>query len=345
MSRKLSDFHRNAIIVLKNSGKSWQEIQLELSIKYQKVVTKRGMQYVWKKYLETGSIVDKNRKGRPTAVSPRGQRTIKRMCTANRYLPVSSIAVTYNSYTSENVSHSTVQRILKRYGLRSYKAVKKPFLNLSQRRKRVTWANTFSTWNIKKWGAVVFSDECVIQSLPSTRTLRVRRTSAERNKPALFQPVMRHGPKIHVWGCFSSNGVGILKRISGTMNAEQYQRNILKDINIIGECLVFPEQKFVFQHDLAPPHRAQGTQDILQMKNVDVLPWPGNSPDLNPIENLWSILKSKVKGMNYNSSDDLWKLFYNEWYQISPKVCRSLIASMPKRLELVKKCKGHPTKY
>ena len=48
MGRRLSEFHRNTIIALKKSGKSWKEIALELSNKYQNVVMKQGIQYLWK---------------------------------------------------------------------------------------------------------------------------------------------------------------------------------------------------------------------------------------------------------------------------------------------------------
>ena len=147
MERKLSQFHRICIITLKNSGKSWQEISQELLNKYKKAVTKRGMQYLLKKYLETGCILDKKRTGRPPIVSPQSKRSIKRICTRNHLLSVASIASAYNSYTYCNVSNSTVQRILQKYGLRSYTAIKKSYLNLNQRSRRVEWANTFSTWD------------------------------------------------------------------------------------------------------------------------------------------------------------------------------------------------------
>jgi len=160
------------------------------------------------------------------------------------------------------------------------------------------------------WAVVVFSDVCVIQSLLSTRRLTIRRTSAERAHSALILPVMRHRLQIYVWGCFFSNGIGLIKRI----NVDQYQKNILKDITIIGKCLVFPQRKFVFQHDCSPPHRAKSTQAFLKQKNVEVLPYPGNSPDLNPIENLWNILKNKIKSINYNFAEELWKLCQDEWY-------------------------------
>jgi len=72
---------------------------------------------------------------------------------------------------------------------------------------------------------------------------------------------MRHGPKIHILGrCFTNNKVGLIIR------------------NIVGKYLVFPKAAFMFQHDLAPPHKAETTQSFLKNKNIDVLSWITNSP-------------------------------------------------------------------
>ena len=54
-----------------------------------------------------------------------------------------------NSYTYCNVSKSTVQIILRKYGLRSYTAIKKPYLNLNQRHRRVEWAKNILKDKIK----------------------------------------------------------------------------------------------------------------------------------------------------------------------------------------------------
>ena len=113
MSRNLTELQRNVIVILRNNGKSWTEIAREMREKYSKTVTKRGMQYLWKKYLKTGSVWDKMRKGRPTIVSPQASRAITRICKANRLLSVHNITHTYNTSAVQNVSFSTVQKILK----------------------------------------------------------------------------------------------------------------------------------------------------------------------------------------------------------------------------------------
>ena len=61
MYRNVSEFQQNLIVILRNCAKSWTEIAQKLRAKYNKMMTKWGMQYLWKKYLETNSVIDKMR--------------------------------------------------------------------------------------------------------------------------------------------------------------------------------------------------------------------------------------------------------------------------------------------
>jgi len=65
---------------------------------------------------------------------------------------------------------------------------------------------------------------------------------------------------------------------------------------------------FFFQHDNASPHTAQITTEILEDEEVDVITWPALSPDLNPAENLWSLIARNVytAGVQYENEDMLW---------------------------------------
>ena len=61
-------------------------------------------------------------------------------------------------------------------------------------------------------------------------------------------------------------------------------------------------------------------------QNIDILgPWPGNSPDVNPIENLWSILKRRMDKQKPTNSDKLQALTMQEWAAISQDVAQNLI--------------------
>ena len=87
-------------------------------------------------------------------------------------------------------------------------------------------------------------------------------------------------------------------------------------------------------------------EEFSSEKNIDFLDWPGNSPDLNPIENLWHVMKNKVADQHPTSIESLTTAIKIVWTQeISPEYCFKLIDSMPRRIAAVIKSRGGPTKY
>ncbi len=93
-------------------------------------------------------------------------------------------------------------------------------------------------------------------------------------------------------GAMSSAGVGPLCFMKTNVTAPVYQ-DILKHFMLPSADQLFKEADFIFQQDLAPAHTAKSTKSWLNDHGVGVLDWPANSPDLNPIENLWGIVKMK----------------------------------------------------
>ena len=96
---------------------------------------------------------------------------------------------------------------------------------------------------------------------------------------------------------------------------------------------------FVFMQDGAPAHTAKLTQEWLENNFPQFWrkgEWPGNSPDLNPIENLWSILKARLDEMGQVSTVEL--LIENlklAWQSIEPSILLNLVEGMPNRMKLV----------
>ena len=100
-----------------------------------------------------------------------------------------------------------------------------------------------------------------------------------------------------------------------------------------------------FQHDNDPKHTAKITSQFLSSKKVSVLPWPSMSPDLNPIEHLWGVLKRRVEEKKPRNIQKLKQEIEEEWKSIQPATSAALVESMPRRLEAVISNKGSNTKY
>ncbi len=78
---------------------------------------------------------------------------------------------------------------------------------------------------------------------------------------------------------------------------------------------------------------------------VGVLDWPANSPDPYPMENLWGIVKRKIRNKRPKNTAELKATVKETWASIPPQQCQKLITSMPRRIEAVTKANGAPTKY
>ncbi len=108
---------------------------------------------------------------------------------------------------------------------------------------------------------------------------------------------------------------------------------------------LYGDADFIFQQDLAPAHSAKATSTWFKDHGIPVLNWPANSPDLNPIENLWGIVRRKMRYARPNNAEELKATIRATWALITPEQCHRLINSMPRRIAAVIQAKGAPTKY
>ena len=110
--------------------------------------------------------------------------------------------------------------------------------------------------------------------------------------------------------------------------------------------LPFLEYDEIFVQYGAPCHRSQSTLHYLENKGVCYMTdWPAQSPDLNIIENFWSIVKNDVSKQTPTSKLDLWTLVEDAWNKIENNVVYDLYDSIPRRIHAVLKNKGLNTKY
>ncbi len=126
---------------------------------------------------------------------------------------------------------------------------------------------------------------------------------------------------VMIWGAMSSAGVGPLCFLKTNVTAPVYQE-ILEHLMLPSADQLFKDADFIFQQDLAPAHTAKSW---LNDHGVGVLDWPANSPDLNPIENLWGIVKRKMRNKRPKNADELKATVKETWASIPPQQCHKLI--------------------
>lgn len=94
-----------------------------------------------------------------------------------------------------------------------------------------------------------------------------------------------------------------------------------------------------------PDGRFVRTPGWFLLNCVRTMKWPSYSPDINPIENLWSIVKSKLRGKRFQNKEELWTAIQNAWNDIPIETCISLIDSLPNRINSIILARGGHTKY
>ena len=148
------------------------------------------------------------------------------------------------------------------------------------------------------------------------------------------------------WGCFSYYGVGGLLPVEGMMNSDKYI-DVLQKRVVPEMAKVFSDGSDIFQQDLAPCHTSRKVTKFFADNQIKVREWPGNSPDLNPIENLWAIIKQRLRGKDCTTMQKLIEAIFQLWYR-DPQIiqnCKYLVDSMPERVKQLLKSRGGHIRY
>lgn len=144
-----------------------------------------------------------------------------------------------------------------------------------------------------------------------------------------------------IWGSMAANGVGCITQVNGIMKKEDYIHILENNLKASARKLNLG-RRFVFQQDNDPKHTAKIVREWFQTNKIDVMGWPAQSPDLNPIENLWSHLDARVRERPAppKNVSELVAFLKQEWELIGSDYTTKLVNSMPRRIAEVIRAKG-----
>ena len=156
------------------------------------------------------------------------------------------------------------------------------------------------------------------------------------------------GGSIMIWGCFCYNKLGPCIVVDARMNSTIYIHDILKPFyRDFYTCIAKKIPNLVLMQDNAPCHMSTQTRKWIYLKKINLLNWPAQSPDMNPIESLWDILEHRINIRKNlpKKVRELKEVLLEEWNQLPIQTLNKLVEGMPKRLNSLKLAKGLQTKY
>ena len=324
----------NNVVSLLDRGLSARKIATELGV---------GRTTVDRVRAKSRPDIQKSLGGRPTKLNSTDKRRLVRMITSGKVDSATQVTQELRDISNVDVSTETVRRALKESGLKAVTKKKKPCLLPRHIRQRLDFARKYQHWTVEDWKRVVWSDETKINRLGSDGREWVWKTpGGVMTEQHIKGTVKFGGGSLMMWGCMTALGVGYACRIDGRMDAELY-KNILGDEFLQSlEYYGMDVNKIIFQQDNDPKHTSHTAQKWFENNGVEVLDWPAQSPDLNPIEHLWQHLKRQLA--KYENSPvsiyELWERVETEWNNIPPQICLDLIATMPRCVDAVLKAKG-----
>ena len=192
----------------------------------------------------------------------------------------------YGILTRKICSTFMVQRIIIFYQLCARIAIEKPYLTARNRFARKVWAKKHALLPKIFRQKVLFSDETTLELQPNKRVLVRRLPNTGMEKKNLSETRKFGGKKLMLWGFIAHDGRKCLQKVCGTINSIKYlqilQESLLPEM-FLGEKL---------QQDNAPAHNSILSKTWFSENGLEILEnWPPNAPDINIIENVWSLLK------------------------------------------------------
>ena len=251
-------------------------------------------------------------------------------------------------HVTTEISTRTARRRAHELGFNNRVACKKPFLKEHHQRLWLQFARAHKNWTVEDWKKVLWTDESSFEIGKFSRQVVFWRKKEEKYKKKCLVPTFKSGQtSTMVWGAFFGHTRAPLAVVPP---GQQSAKNLIDNI-YDKELIPFleeadPDHKLTLMEDNAPVHTAQLSREYLSDYDIKKMDWLAQSLDLNPIENVWKVLKSNVQELYQpRSVKEMHEALNQAWADFPDEILNHLIDSMPRRMEAVIEAKGGPTRW
>jgi hypothetical protein len=189
------------------------------------------------------------------------------------------------------------------------------------------------------WSKVMACDETLIR-IHTTHKYTWQRPGERKVIRTVKYPL-----KIHVWGCLCRKGFGRVFRFKNKLNSEFLCHQVYRNALLPSTRQHFGRSQWFLLEDNDPKHRSHYSHTWKSDHHIVSLSWPSLSPDMNPIENLWPLLKVKVAQRRPKTLEDLVNVIESEWNELPSELAYNLMNSMENRVQALIDSSGDYTLY
>lgn len=241
------------------------------------------------------------------------------------------------------ISNGTIKNRLHEKGYYGYIKRKVPMISKKNELKRKAYAKKYQNHPNSFWSNIMYVDEKKFELIPKHRREIIWRQKNRAYDVGNTKPYTR-SQSVMVWACFGAAGVGNIVLIPNTMSGAMYREILKKNFRESAQKIGLKRGWYLLQ-DNDPKHKSKIVQTELDKMKIKRIDHPAQSPDLNPIENLWDVVDRKIPTEDRNSIETFTNAIIREWNNIAIETCRNLAMSMRDRMKEVLEMKGRATHY
>lgn len=296
-----------------------------------------------KRFKEGSNLQDAKRSGRPKKVTKPLEAKLKMYLLNPRY---GSLREAQKKLLIQNVciSKETIRTVAKKIMIKFRRKPSKPVLKDVHKQKRLKFVNEFlrsKNANIEK--KMIFYDESYIWTFSRNNGAWI-----EQGADVIYKPKLSFTSKLMIAGFISWKGkssIFIFKQ-KEMLNSKKYEWLLNSKVIPAATKLYGSTDKFIYVQDNAPCHKTKKIMVFFETNKINNLnDFPPCSPDLNPIENIWAILKSKIQKTEPKNLKELKRTIRMCWKNIPLSTIQSTIKSWNNRLVAIKNLEGDMSKY